>query len=768
MGYLLKEALKTLCGVNQWSYAIFWKIGLQNPKLLIWEECYYDHPIQFSGLPGISAIDGSELALEEWEACWNSSGSNHNPMFGVQTEDKVHLLVNKMMMDNQIKIVGEGLVGRAAFTGQHLWIQLENFTKEAYPPPEVLSEVNRQSAAGIKTVAVIPIPTYGVVQLASPLNIAENMGFVNDVKSLIHQLGCISSNLLSDSSFFHDIGDCINNSFGTHKLESSIPYVADGGSISSVVRGTFDHSSDSLTRQIQGNHGSRADVILPSNPEIWSNNSTSGLLPNDYGNSYGCLSTINDQLLVGSSSVGNRAVSDARKHEFAKGFRGKTNEMALEKEREESLLFHEHNFNMAHYEEGQASMNNQIPALSSGDGLLEVLVSDFKKKTLKDEQRSACNGIGATNEDFHCSFDGGNSASGIFSINSSDNLLDAVVGNVWTAGKQLSEDSLSCKTSSLAKLSGSSVPGSDNVQGEMFGLPKSLEKLAGVGSCSFKSECTKEEVGNCSQSSSMFGSQISSLIGQSQSLKQTSNSASTGYSKRPDEACKTNRKRLKPGENPRPRPKDRQMIQDRMKELRDIVPNGAKCSIDALLERTIKHMLFLQSVTKHADKLKQSGESKIISKDGELLLKDNFGGGRTWAYEVGSQSMVCPIIVEDLNAPRQMLVEMLCEERGLFLEIADIIRGLGLTILKGVMETRNDKIWARFAVEANRDVTRMEIFLSLVHLLEQTTNKKRSSSSSSPTNNNYCLENESSLMLHHHHHQAPVSATGNSSSSRPM
>jgi len=25
-------------------------------------------------------------------------------------------------------------------------------------------------------------------------------------------------------------------------------------------------------------------------------------------------------------------------------------------------------------------------------------------------------------------------------------------------------------------------------------------------------------------------------------------------------------------------------------------------------------------------------------------LKDNFEGGATWAYEVGSQSMVCPII----------------------------------------------------------------------------------------------------------------------------
>lgn len=113
-----------------------------------------------------------------------------------------------------------------------------------------------------------------------------------------------------------------------------------------------------------------------------------------------------------------------------------------------------------------------------------------------------------------------------------------------------------------------------------------------------------------------------------------------------------------------------------------------QCSIDALLERTIKHMLFLQSVTKHADKLKKTGESKvrkysllclvsfetykgnncvisfffflmqIISKEGGLVFKDNFEGGATWAYEVGSQSMVCPIIVEDLNTPRQMLVEV--------------------------------------------------------------------------------------------------------------
>ncbi|KAJ6691620.1 TRANSCRIPTION FACTOR LHW [Salix purpurea] len=89
------------------------------------------------------------------------------------------------------------------------------------------------------------------------------------------------------------------------------------------------------------------------------------------------------------------------------------------------------------------------------------------------------------------------------------------------------------------------------------------------------------------------------------------------------------------------------------------------------------------------------------------------------AFEVGSRSMVSPIIVEDLNPPSQMLVEMLCAEQGFFLEIANSIRGLGLTILKGVMEAQNDNMWARFAVEANRDITRMEIFMSLVQHLEQ-------------------------------------------------
>lgn len=49
---------------------------------------------------------------------------------------------------------------------------------------------------------------------------------------------------------------------------------------------------------------------------------------------------------------------------------------------------------------------------------------------------------------------------------------------------------------------------------------------------------------------------------------------------------------------------------------------------------------------------------QILGGDNGPLWKDYFEGGATWAFDVGSQSMTCPIIVEDLDRPRQMLVEV--------------------------------------------------------------------------------------------------------------
>ncbi|XP_071730643.1 transcription factor bHLH157-like isoform X2 [Rutidosis leptorrhynchoides] len=198
-----------------------------------------------------------------------------------------------------------------------------------------------------------------------------------------------------------------------------------------------------------------------------------------------------------------------------------------------------------------------------------------------------------------------------------------------------------------------------------------------------------------------------------------SGSSTVLQAKKQVEPPKPTKKRAKPGT--RPRPKDRQQILDRMAELRQLIPNGEKMSIDCLLDRTIKHMIFLEGVTKQADKIKQAEERN--HKD--AVPNDPSTNGVTWACELGNQNLVCPLIVEDLGAPGQMLIEMLCEENGLFLEIMDIIRRFGLIILKGVMETRSNKIWARFIVESevNKQITRHEIFSELVQFLQTMTPK---------------------------------------------
>ncbi|KAI3746676.1 hypothetical protein L6452_09115 [Arctium lappa] len=756
MGYLLKEALKTLCGVNQWSYAIFWKIGCQNPKLLIWEECYYEPVIYANG--------------------------GH----GVQARNKVHTLVTKMMKDNYINLLGEGLVGRVAFTRVHKWIISDNKMLGVHPP-EVSNEVHTQFSAGIHTIAVIPVHPHGVVQLGSSSTIMENMGFVNDVKSLISQLGCVPGALLSenymknegslDPSPNHREPICFRDSVSTHSPGKFTSYGCNQQGHSPQASGTSGHASFSLSRHI-GSSQVASGSTLASPPIVFQNSTKSGedqqigvsgveVIPQ--ANLYSQDPKNYQQTAFGLFSSNYDPLRSMEQHILSDTFLGdlKNDTMMSQIARKSTDIVRgqlgacsnprslpDAHFTCTHVDEQRKqgkptsdkeklehelfqalTMSSDEACLKapSRDDLFDIVGMDFRNKLFGgNHDNFVNNGVqpnplnltrtdsavlelqSAAGSDLFSVYEG-ESDSGIYSSTASDHLLDAVVSKVH---------------SSLAKTNGSVAPvacsspiwtnqGVRLMQGELVGVPKTLKKTGVTSSYSYKSGISKEDVGNFSDSSSIISSQISSWDDQRHNVRKNSSGVASEYAKRADETSKSNRKRLKPGENPRPRPKDRQMIQDRVKELREIIPNGAKCSIDALLERTIKHMLFLQSVTKHADKLKQTGESKIVSKDGGLLLRDNFEGGATWAYEVDSQSMVCPIIVEDLNSPRQMLVEMLCEERGSFLEIADVIKGLGLTILKGVMESRNDKIWAHFTVEANRDVTRMEIFISLVSLLEQ-------------------------------------------------
>lgn len=937
MASLLKQALKCLCGENRWSYAVFWKIGCQNPTLLVWEDYHYE-PSRNSG------IDSTDLLLKEWEGLLSYQGG--------QGEDRVSLLLNKMMINNHVHVVGEGIVGRVAFTDAHVWILQHNITGDQYPS-EVLAEVYHQFSAGMQTVAAIPVLPHGVVQLGSTLTIMENMGFINDVKTLFAQLGGTPTVLSSDYYTKQNpnqniatpplVGIPISAEPSRNACSQAAkftPYISSNHNPDTPVSQTsvfaaqpysfitqnqayMQHNalalrSSSLSSTIPKSivdmhqlkphpvikthlplstqHGSRtigAQVILASSDarlrqqeSLYQSSSRSNQMlvqPSSFNSftfteqqlaatlssqepvtdgprpsviinssqvrSYGgrIPSSVKDSVIVSllsgnqSHNTGNdlemltsvpyaatnsssrhvegtNATSSGKcvtevsnpgdllnnshalkglsnqSHLSSKLMKGKqvmgnnlleTPHMTVHQSDAHILrpgvipdYLHEGSVNSLRHKESSNSRNVNSDNLClepSGDDLFDILGLDFKSKQLhgswnnfmihgediKTRNASVNAAACITETEAGHEVKDGISESEIFSGTGSDHLLDAVVSKIHSSAKQNSDDDMSCWTT-LTRMSNSSVHTDslrtgricvpDQKQTKMSGFPSSLSKSQLSGSSSLRTGCSLDKAGESSQVNSIYGSQISLLCEDGSSVKRDS-SLSTAHSKKPDETGKLNRKRLRPGENPRPRPKDRQMIQDRVKELREIVPNGAKCSIDALLERTIKHMLFLQSVTKHAENLKHSGESKIISKDGGLLLENNFDGGATWAFEVGSQSMVCPIIVEDLSTPRQMLVEMLCEEQGFFLEIADIIRGLGLTILKGVMEARNDKVWVRFTVEANRDVTRMEIFLSLVHLLEQAM-KTGASVSQDPDNSNMMAQNS--------YHPAPVPVTGRS------
>lgn len=391
----------------------------------------------------------------------------------------------------------------------------------------------------------------------------------------------------------------------------------------------------------------------------------------------------------------------------------------------------------------------------SGAELLEALGPSFKKGTDKGMwnemlfhgQDVCSSNLGTGNfgishrSDYHSELDVSQSSDvsvvnapegWFFSETKSEDLLDAIVANVCPAPNRGTVDNISCRTVCSKITNSNSLPCAsvmtDSISAGQLSVCDQKQSVLNISPPREYADLENDQNSN-------FSSEVHDDVG----LKKSSNESSTcaqlkslvrevrcqnrglPQRKKLEEPIKVNRKRSRPGESSRPRPKDRQQIQDRVKELRDIVPNGAKCSIDALLERTIKHMVFLQSVSKYADKLKQSGESKVLDKEGGMLATNNVEGGATWAFELGGSTVQCPLIVENLNQPRQMLVEMLCEERGLFLEIADIIRGLGLTILKGIMEVRNDKIWAHFIVEANRDVHRVDILWSLMQLLQPNT-----------------------------------------------
>ncbi|KAG5238112.1 transcription factor LHW [Salix suchowensis] len=125
----------------------------KNSVLLIWEECHSESKL-CSIPPRTSGTENQALPLGEWEGYLGSDV--HSSQFGV----------HEMMENNQVIIVGEGIVGLAAFTGSHEWILANNCRNDTHPP-EVLNEVHHRFSAGMQTIVVVPVCPHGVLQLGS-------------------------------------------------------------------------------------------------------------------------------------------------------------------------------------------------------------------------------------------------------------------------------------------------------------------------------------------------------------------------------------------------------------------------------------------------------------------------------------------------------------------------------------------------------------------------------------------------------------------------
>ncbi|XXG43292.1 hypothetical protein AAC387_Pa01g3360 [Persea americana] len=691
MGLQHKEALRMLCCGNGWSYGVLWGVKSSDPMLLMSEDAYH--------------------------------------------EEETGTLVEKML--HQVHLVGEGVIGQVAISGKHRWIFSDTYCGEPsqigpYENQSVFqdtSEWHCQFLAGIKTIAIISVSPQIVVQFGSTQKILENLEFVEQAKCLFQQVQSVEGSFPYEKSQKAFSGETYDpcSTFAS-LLQSDIPI-----SNYANIKFSDDNSCKELVAKAQCStippqppnpstvglhlgsllpHGLAVPVIPGSTCAIKDSNEivqkTTTCMSNSSFSLINCQRSDTDcqvQVLTptpfmqmpqvvlqsNSSSTSSSTLSSPSTSTWSSNISSLTSI-------EEGLLC------------GMGSRS------SPDKDLFHSLQLDPRQDQIQEHWGSITLPVGSGNPSILSScisvsaseFNAGSMtapAKGFFPEVGLEQLFDVIISNANFVADNNSDDRLLTTTSTRTGNS-NQVP----LVG-FSGISRSMDSVL--------SDSNSQKILHGSQKEMFSKPMVGSWIGGNYNMK--NGNLGVSQAKRSEEPVKLEKKRARPGQSTRPRPKDRQQIQDRVKELREIVPNGTKCSIDALLDRTIKHMLFLESVAKYADKLKQIDESKMIGEESGVILKDSGGGmGTTWAFQLGGQTMVCPIVVEDTNPPGQMLVEMLCEECGCFLEIADIIRGFGLTILKGVMEVRDEKIWARFVVEANRDVTRMDIFLSLVQLLQKT------------------------------------------------
>ncbi|KAK7355906.1 hypothetical protein VNO80_15170 [Phaseolus coccineus] len=735
MGSNLHRLLRSFCLGTDWKYAIFWKLKHRARMILTWEDAYYDNP---------NICDSSEnkSCQNTWERI-GSADFSHDPL---------GLAVAKMSY--HVYSLGEGIVGQVAVTGKHRWICVDNQVTSSVPSFEFADGWQSQFSAGIRTIVVIAVVPLGVVQLGSLNKVAEDMGVITCIRSLFlsnqdyticHAPNQLQNSLKNSSSVMdsktsesvpaylhttektmkHESLDnimpfqCPGNNYSPHAVyEKTTVDVAkhegpelnsDGSSIllqsmssmMNVEQQKFLGMRPVNERKFEGNSSGCEDTSVESRKKL------SSFLHNLVTDNNG----VND-LVCPSENVGVNSVSfssnflDTVVCETEKFHHVDINQKGVMNWSRPSDAYSQKVTGKSKFQTELCSKDTTYTLkFPAGYELHEALGPSFLKESKYfDWAVKANQDVKATeiSDEISCSQ--------LTSESQPEHLLEAMVANIGHSNNNFNSK-LSVSTTMQA-----AIASGGNPEGSIHTV-----HTINSESCSID----QPHLGREEKHYSLSSSGICGIMSP-KGFSSTCPSSCSEQFERSSEPTKNSKKRARPGESCRPRPRDRQLIQDRIKELRELVPNGAKCSIDSLLECTIKHMLFLKNVTKHADKLNKFGDTKTklhhIEKD--INGSSNYQQGSSWAMEVGGHLKVRSILVENLNKNGQMLVEMLCEECSHFLEIAEAIRSMGLTILNGATEAHGEKTCICFVVEGrsegqnNRNLHRLDILWPLVQLLQ--------------------------------------------------
>ncbi|KAK6780627.1 hypothetical protein RDI58_022811 [Solanum bulbocastanum] len=719
MASKLQQALRSLCCNTPWKYAVFWKLTHRARMMLTWEDAYYDN-------------DGFPVK--------KSPGSTAGNLYDGHYSNN-HLGVAVAKMSYHVYSLGEGIVGEVAITGKHLWLSADKVAAITSLAPEHCDGWQAQFSAGIKTIVVAAVAPHGVVQLGSLDSIPEDLRAIKHIRDVFSELqelmaSCLRSSMQHsmENSCLSEIStrtsgsevfqDCVNN-LGRSVCE-------DGRNMWSPlytsVEKSVDHScifsqsgdypnkilevvnNQGLHRtSVQGSDDS--ENLLPASCEssiikhqeegqMWEETDpkfegqTSNLRVLGKGSVDKREPTFRSDASIGSVSYDTGQVTQCpqpNRNNLASEAYNDRNGMLGLSDLPNAYAAKCAETNLGFETECNDPMHTSF-RFCAGYELYEALGPVFQKGNSSKDWEA-----GKREEMAVDMLEGIGTSSLVMSNTGNEHLLEAVIANVNRHDNDCSSVKSFCKsvdsllTTEITAKPCSSDIGTISSTGYSFDR-ETLNSFNSSGTCSIRS---------------------------SRGLSSTSCSRGSGHAERPLEPVKMHKKRARPGESCRPRPRDRQLIQDRIKELRDLVPNGSKCSIDSLLERTIKHMLFMQSVTKHADKLSKCSASKLVDEESVICGSSSHEVGSSWAVEVGNNQKICPMRVENLGMNGQMLVEIF-EDGSHFLDIAEAIRSLGLTILNGQAEACGERTRMCFVVEGQNDRTlhRMDVLWSLMQLLQ--------------------------------------------------